>query len=286
MDNEKRGIKALRGIKAFFFSEEADAEQKEEAESMSNTETAIDPFFESNIGIILKSTIEATKATVPFLIVFSILALLLCSNAGDYTKGIFVKGIVLVCAYFFFLIFTTQYLAFSEKNAKKKKQETPVLPRILNQIAGDSFAVLTLSALIFGGYVFAMNSYASVYEHLPFHNEVKAFTETLEEKYDALKEDLKQGAYEKQATYEVELIQANLMNMPKGGTRYIYVLKNDAGETAMFYDFGNLYSSICAGHEVGEKIPLPITIQIDLMQNKKNGEQDYFYGETKLQRMS
>lgn len=289
MDNEKRGMKEFFfPIKEFFFPEEADAEQKEEAksENKSNAEAAIDSFFESNVGIILESAIEAIKVTVLLLIVLGILALALCSNAGNYTKGIFVKGIVLVCAYFFFLIFTTQYFAFSEKNAKKNERKIPVLPRILNRIADDSLTVLILFALIFGGYVFAMNSYASVYEHLPFHNEVKAFTETLEEKYDALKEDMKHGAYEKQATYEVELTQVNLMNMPRGGTRYIYALKNDSGETAMFYDFGNLYSSICAGHEVGEKIPLPITIQIDLMQNKTNGEQDYFYGETKLQRMS
>ena len=285
MDNEKRGMKE------FFFPEEVDVEPKAEVESENenNTEAAfaaIDAFFESTAGIILESAIEAIKVTVLLLIVLGILALALCSNAGNYAKGIFVKGIVFVCAYFFFLIFTAQYFEFSKENAEKNERKTPVLPRILNRIAGDSLTVLLLSALIFGGYVFAMNSYASVYEHLPFHNEVKAFTETLEEKYDALKEDMKHGAYEKQATYEVELTQVNLMNMPRGGTRYIYALKNDSGETAMFYDFGNLYSSICAGHEVGEKIPLPITIQIDLMQNKTNGEQDYFYGETKLQRMS
>lgn len=283
-EKQKKLAETFESIREFFYPEceenNETEDNKEQAENLVESQEN-----KSKTEILLKAVSDAVKSGLFILFIFGMpLWLLLLtgwSDAGDYAKNVFLKLIAIIGGYLFFVAFGIRWAELSEKKAEKEEQEKPMLPCVLRWIATSSLKALLLCAVIFCVYFFSMNT--SYYRYLPLSDKVSAVVETLEEECELLKEDFKNGAYEKTDTYEVELTQVSSMYV-RYHKRYIYSLKNASGETAMFYDYGNLYTSICEGHEVGEKIPLPITIQIDLIK-KKNGEQYYFYGDEKLQRM-
>lgn len=145
----------------------------------------------------------------------------------------------------------------------------------------DFFMIgICLCILIAFVYLCGKQEVPAVYKHLPFRDKV----EQIVEKDRYFVDDLKGGAYEYVDTYEVQLVKVSTVSGYKGHTRYIYVMENFSGEEATFSDSGALYTSICEGYEVGDKIPLPITLCVDLME--KDGEQYYFYNDNKLQKVT
>jgi len=282
---QKESTSFFENIHDFFFladeeeTHDSNTEEKSCTEQEKPTETQRSKNM-SNTVILLKSIKDGLFAACGLLSVPALIMAVLWSDAGDYSRGVMLRGIPIFVAVVFFIAFAVQYSDLSHTKAKAEGTEEPLLSRFLGQLIGYIMIGICLCILIAFVYLCGRQDIPEIYKHLPFRDKV----EQIVEKSTYFIDDVKGGAYEYVDTYEVKLVKVSAVSGYKGRTRYIYIMENSSGEEATFSDSGALYTSICEGYEVGDKIPLPITLCVDLME--KDGEQYYFYNDNKLQKVS
>ena len=282
---QKESTSFFENIHDFFFladeeeTHDSNTEEKSCTEQEKPTETQRSKNM-SNTVILLKSIKDGLFAACGLLSVPALIMAVLWSDAGDYSRGVMLRGIPIFVAVVFFIAFAVQYSDLPHTKAKAEGTEEPLLSRFLGQLIGYIMIGICLCILIAFVYLCRRQDIPEIYKHLPFRDKV----EQIVEKSTYFIDDVKGGAYEYVDTYEVKLVKVSAVSGYKGRTRYIYIMENSSGEEATFSDSGALYTSICEGYEVGDKIPLPITLCVDLME--KDGEQYYFYNDNKLQKVS
>ena len=294
-ESQKKVAKFFDNIIEFFVPEEDeqenDTENKSCTESTENTEQEESTESQSSksmsgVAILLKSIKDSLFAAFGLLGIPALITACVWTDAGDYSRGIMLKGNAVFAAVVFFIAFAVQYSDLSHTKAKTEGTEEPLLSRFLSKLVVYTLTGILLCILIAFVYICGRQDAPDLYDKLPFGNKV----EQLVEKGRYFVDDLKAGAYEYVDSYEVKLTKVGTTSVSSGSrrggsrTKYIYTLENASGDTATFADSGKLYEGICEGYEEGDKIPLPITITVDLME--KDGEQYYFYNDNKLERIS
>lgn len=282
-ESQKKVAKFFDNIIEFFVPEEDkqenDTEDKsctEQAESTEQEESTEPQKSEnmSDIAILLMSIGAALFTVFGLCGMLALITACVWSDAGDYSRGIMLKGNAVFAAIVFFIAFTVRYSDLSHTK----------LSRFLRKLVVYILTGILLCILIASIYICGRQDDPDLYQKLPFVNKV----EQLAEKGRYFVDDLKNGAYEYVDSYEVKLTKVGTTSVSSGRrgsrTKYIYTLENASGDTATFADSGKLYQGICEGYEEGDKIPLPITTTVDLME--KDGEQYYFYNDNKLERIS
>ena len=270
----------------FFVDEEETHNSNAEEKSCMKQEVPTKPQKSknmSNTAILLKSIGAAFFAAFGLLSMPALTIATLWTNAGDYSRGIMLKGSVVFAAVVFFIAFAVQYSDLLHTKVETEGTKESLLSRFLSKLERLLVYTLTgilLCILIAFVYIFGRQNAPNLYDKLPFGNKV----EQLVEKGRYFADDLKNGAYEYVDSYEVKLTKVGTISGYKGYTKYVYSLENASGDIATFADSGKLYESICKGYKEGDKIPLPITITVDLME--KDSEQYYFYNDNKLERIS
>lgn len=291
-ESQKKVAKFFDNIIEFFVPEEDeqenDTENKSCTEQTENTEQeeSTEPQSMSDTAILLMSIGAGLFTVLGLCGMLALITACVWTDAGDYSRGIMLKGNAVFAAIVFFIAFAVRYSDLSHIKAKAEGTEEPLLSRFLRKLAVYTLTGSLLCILIASIYICGRQDDPDLYQKLPFVNKV----EQLAEKGRYFVDDLKNGAYEYVDSYEVKLTKVGTTSVSSGSrrggsrTKYIYTLVNASGDTATFADSGKLYQGICEGYEEGDKIPLPITITIDLME--KDGEQYYFYNDNKLERIS
>lgn len=292
-ESQKKVAKFFDNIIEFFVPEEDEqenntedkrcTEQTENTEQEESTESQSSKSM-SSVAILLKSIGAALFVASGLLCMPALITACVWTDAGDYSRGIMLKGNAVFAAVVFFIAFAVQYSDLSHTKAKAEGTEEPLLSRFLSKLVVYTLTGILLCILIAFVYICGRQDYPDLYQKLPFVNKV----EQLAEKGRYFVDDLKNGAYEYVDSYEVKLTKVGTTSVGNSRrssrTKYIYTLESASGDTATFADSGKLYQGICEGYEEGDKIPLPITITVDLME--KDGEQYYFYNDNKLERIS
>ena len=275
-------MKFFENIHEFFFYEEETHDSNADEKSCTEQEAPTEPQKSmSGTVILLKSIGAALIAASGLLGMPALIIAELWTDAGDYSRGIMLKGSAVFAAIVFFIAFAVHYSDLSHTKAKAEGTEESLLSRFLRKLVVYILTGFLLSILIASIYICGRQVTPELYDKLPFGNKV----EQLVEKGIYFADDLKNGAYKYVDTYEIKLTKVGTSTYStERGYEYIYTLENTSGETAIFSDYGNLYEGICEGYEVGDNIPLPITINLDLME--KDGKQYYFYNDNKLERIS
>lgn len=292
-ESQKKVAKFFDNIIDFFVPEEDEqendtedkscAEQTESTEQEKSTEPQKSENM-SDIAILLMSIGAALFVASGLLCMPALITACVWTDAGDYSRGIMLKGNAVFAAIVFFIAFAVRYSDLLHTKAKTEGTEEPLLSRFLSKLVVYTLTGILLCILIASIYIYGRQDDPDLYQKLPFVNKV----EQLAEKGRYFVDDLKNGAYEYVDSYEVKLTKVGTTSVRSGRrgsrTKYIYTLENSSGDIATFADSGKLYQGICEGYEEGDKIPLPITITVDLME--KDGEQYYFYNDNKLERIS
>lgn len=291
-ESQKKVAKFFDNIIEFFVPEEDeqenDTENKSCTEQTENTEQeeSTEPQSMSDTAILLMSIGAALFTVFGLCGMLALITACVWTDAGDYSRGIMLKGNAVFATIVFFIAFAVRYSDLSHTKAKAEGTEEPLLSRFLRKLAVYTLTGSLLCILIASIYICGRQDDPDLYQKLPFVNKV----EQLAEKGRYFVDDLKNGAYEYVDSYEVKLTKVGTTSVSSGSrrggsrTKYIYTLENASGDIATFADSGKLYQGICEGYEEGDKIPLPITITVDLME--KDGEQYYFYNDNKLERIS
>lgn len=292
-ESQKKVAKFFDNIIDFFVPEEDEqendiedkscAEQTESTEQEESTEPQKSENM-SDIAILLMSIGAALFTVFGLCGMLALITACVWSDAGDYSRGIMLKGNAVFAAIVFFIAFAVRYSDLSHTKAKTEGTEESLLSRFLRKLVVYILTGILLCILIASIYICGRQDDPDLYQKLPFVNKV----EQLAEKGRYFVDDLKAGAYEYIDSYEVKLTKVGTTSVSSGRrgsrTKYIYTLENVSSDIATFADSGKLYQGICEGYEEGDKIPLPITITVDLME--KDGEQYYFYNDNKLERIS
>lgn len=283
------GFKKLKRAIYNFFSElatvwnepvkkdctEQETETSDDVLSHTETETPSPEQEKSDRSPLLTAITDSAIFTFCLMFFAALIPLAYWESAGEYSKGVILKGGAICIAFIFTISFGITYSAL-----KQGKHQQTTASTLLGKLSVDILIVVLLAASAVGIYCMLPDE---ARDRMPYGSECKQLMETAIQKIDFFKEDLQFGAYSKIDTYEAKLTKISKTRI-NARDKYVYTVEGISEEPAILMDNGDFYRDLCKNCKEGEETPFPVDISVELMEKK--GEQFYFCGKNRLERIS